>query len=127
MLVSFPVRFDLELEKWGVDTEKLKELAITCKIIGWTKDWEKELHQKQDAVAQTMFVNKYNDTMLDLIDEQNITYYVTKDDVLFVWGRKGGWTIYGVCDEEGVPYEPFTLFLAISLIRDKPLANGIYI
>ncbi len=59
----FQFSFDLQLEKWGVDVEVLKEPAITWRFIGWTEDWEKEKFKDSGAVARTMFINKYNDTV----------------------------------------------------------------
>ncbi len=58
---------------------------------------------------------------------QSKTYYIAQDDVIFVRGRKGGWKVYGVCDLEGVPDEPLTLFLAISSIHEKPQSNWIFV
>ncbi len=70
---------------------------------------------------------EYKDTVFDLIDDQNKSYYVTDDDILLEQGKRCGWTIYGVCDQEGVPDKPLTPFLAISLICEKHQAYGIFI
>ncbi len=64
-------RFDLELQNWEIDTTLLKEPLIMQRIKGWTEEWEKERHKKNDAISKTMFVNKYEDTMFDLLDAGN--------------------------------------------------------
>ncbi len=93
------------------------ESAITQRIKGWTEDWGKKRHKKNDAVSKAMFVNKYKDTVFDLPDADNNSFYVSEDDIGWVRGQDGGWTIYGVCDVEDVNDEKLTPFLAISLVR----------
>ena len=121
------IRFDLQLEDWGIDTMQLKEPAITQRIKGWTEEWEKERHKKNDAVSKAMFVNKYKDTVFDLPDADNNTFYVGENEIVWERGRNGGWTIYGVCDVDGVEDEKLTPFLAISLIRLKKQREGIVV
>ena len=117
----------MQLENWGIDTTQLKEPAITRRIKGWTEEWEKERHKKNDAVSKAMFVNKYKDTVFDLPDADNNTFYVGENEIVWERGRDGGWTIYGVCDVEGVEDEKLTPFLAILLIRQKQQKEGIVI
>lgn len=57
---------------------ELKESAIAERIIGWAEDWEKELNQKNTAVAKAIFTNKYKDITFDLWDLDNSTFYVSK-------------------------------------------------
>lgn len=40
-----------------------------------------------------MFVNKYKDTVFDLPDTGNKTFYVGKNEIAWVRGRDCGWTI----------------------------------
>ncbi len=40
-----------------------------------------------------MFVNKYKDAVLDLQDADNNTFYFGKNEIVWIWGRDGGWTI----------------------------------
>ncbi len=63
----------MQLEDWGIDTMQLKEPR---RIKGWTEEWEKVRHKKNDAVSKAMFVNKYKDTVFDLHDADNNTFYV---------------------------------------------------
>ncbi len=88
----------------------------TIRIKGWTEEWEEERHTKNDAVSKAMFVSKYKDTVFDLPHADNNTFYVRENEIAWVWGQDGGWTIFGVCDVVGVEEEKLTPFLAISLI-----------
>ncbi len=62
--------------------KKLKEPAITQRIKGWTEEWEKERHKKNDAVLKAMSVNKYKDTVFGLPDADNKTFYVGEDEIV---------------------------------------------
>ncbi len=84
------------------------------RIKGWTEEWEKERHKKNDAVSKAVVVNKYIDTVFHLPDADNNTFYVEKNEIAWVQGRDGSWTIFGVCDVEGVKDEQLTPFLATS-------------
>ncbi len=83
--------------------------------------------KKNDADSKAMFVNKNKDTVFDLPDADDNIFYVGKSEIAWVQGRDGGWTIFGVCDVEGVEYEQLTPFIAISLIRLKQQKEGIVI
>ncbi len=78
----------MQLEKWGVDVEILKEPAITRCFIGWVEDWEKEKYKDSGAVARAMFVNKYKDNTFYLPDTEE-TYHVDDDGIQFLRGRSG--------------------------------------
>ncbi len=43
---SYFNRFDLELDKFGVDVQVLKDPVILREFVGWTEEWEKELNLK---------------------------------------------------------------------------------
>ncbi len=74
-----------------------------------------------------MFVNKYKDTMFDLPNADNNTFYVGENKIAWVQGGDGGWTIFGVYGVDGVENEKLTPFSAISLISQKPQKEGIVI
>ncbi len=99
----------MQLEKWGVEVEILKEPLITQRFIGWTEDWEKEKYKDSGAVARAMFVNKYIDTTFYLPDTEE-TYHVDDDGIQFLRGCSRGWTIYGNCNKPGVEEESLTPF-----------------
>ncbi len=71
-----------------------------------------------------MFVNKYKDTTFEHPDTKE-TYPVDDDEIQFLRGCSGGWTIYGNCNDPGVEEESLTPFLAIQLIWDIPQAVGV--
>ncbi len=97
------------------------------RIKGWTKEWEKERHKKNDAVLKATFVKKYKHTVFDLPDADNNTFYVVENEIAWVQGSDGGWTILSICDIEGVEDETLTLFLIISLIPLKQQRKGIIV
>ncbi len=74
-----------------------------------------------------MFDNKYKDTVFDLPNADNITFYVGENEIARERGQDGGWTTYGVCNVEGEEDEKLTPFLAILLIRKKQQKEGIVI
>ncbi len=123
-MIHYLVIFDLQLEDWVNDNAQLKEPAITQRIKCWTQEWEKERHKKNDAVLKAMFINKYRDTEFDLPDADNNTFYVGENEIAWERGWDGGWTIFGVCDADGVEDEKLTPFLSISLIRLKQQKEG---
>ncbi len=84
-------------------------------------------HKKNDAVSKAMFVDKYNDTVFDIPDAYNNTFCIGKNEIAWVQGRDGGWTISGFCDVEGVEDEQLSLFLTISLIWLKQHKEGILV
>ncbi len=57
-----------------------------------------------------MFANKYEETVFDLPDADDNTFYVDKNEIAWVQGRDGGCTIFGVCDIDGVEDKKLTLF-----------------
>ncbi len=88
---------------------------------------EKERHKKNDTVSKAMFVNKYKYNVFDLPVADNITFYVRENEITWVQGRDGGWTIFSVCDADGVDDEKFAPFLAILLIWLKQQRKGIVV
>ncbi len=59
----------------------LKEPGITWRIKGWTEEWENERYKKNYAVSKAMFVNKFKDTVFDLPDADNNTFYVGENEM----------------------------------------------
>ena len=51
-------RFDLELDKFGVDVEVLKDPVILIEFVGCIEDWEKELKKKNCPVVEARFLTK---------------------------------------------------------------------
>ena len=86
-------RFDLQLEKFGVDVEtiatkeKLKHL-FKC----WIEDWEKPLLKTNDAVAKMKLLQKYGGLVMKDIDDE-IEYTISTEKMQFEKGKSGGWAI----------------------------------
>ncbi len=74
-----------------------------------------------------MFVNKYKDTVFYLADADNNTVHVGENEIAWKQGQDGGWTIYGVCNVDGVEDKKLTPLLAILLIRQTQQKEGIVI
>ncbi len=73
---------DLELENWGVDINKLKEIAISRNFVGWIEDWEKEKWKVDGPVNKVLFANKYKDMHFVLPDTGHM-YYIQEEDVVY--------------------------------------------
>ncbi len=71
-----------------------------------------------------MFVNKHEDTVLNLPDADNNTFHIGKNEREWVWGRGRCWTIFGVCDMMVDKDEKLAPFLAILLIQLKQQKEG---
>ncbi len=65
--------------------------------------------------------------MFDIPDSKNNTFYVDENEIAWVQGRDGSWTIFGVCDVEGVEDEKLTPCLAILLTWLKNQSEGIIV
>ncbi len=121
----------MQLEEWGVDVDILRETSITRNFTGWTEDWEKEKHKKNDAVVRALFVNKYKDLIyrLPAQSENDIDriYVIREEDIVWCRGKDGGWTIFGQCEDPSVEEDKITPFLAVTLICDTVQAEEIQI
>jgi len=53
------INFDLQLEKFGVDTSILKEPAVQRIFCVWLEDWEVEARKKNDCLSETLLLQKY--------------------------------------------------------------------
>ena len=55
----FGVNFDMQLERFDVDTGALKEPAVECIFQAWVEDWEEEARKNNDCVAEACLLTKY--------------------------------------------------------------------
>ena len=70
--------FDMNLEKFGVDTTQLK-LAKSKRIFRvWVEDWEKPLLKINEIIAEVRLLEKYKDLVL---------YDPDNDFVYTVWQK----------------------------------------
>ncbi len=126
-LISFlfyKSRFDLQLEKWGLDVGVLKDIVITRNFIAWTKEWEKEKHKKYDTVAssKSFVCQKAQGSLLSITSTEwwwhRALYFIREEDIVWCCGRDGGWTIVGQCEDPEIEEDKITPLLAVTLICD---------
>jgi hypothetical protein len=53
------INFELQLEKWDVDSDKLKKPEVQCVFQAWVEDWEEEIRRMNDAVVENKLLQKY--------------------------------------------------------------------
>ena len=119
------INFDLQLEKFGVDTNALREPATEHVFHAWVQDWEKEIRFKNDSVAEAHLLQKYKGLVFHDPDT-NKTYSIFEENMEYCRGSRNGWFVIAVSSEEGVEDdEPFTLELACDLIGNTQQASGV--
>ncbi len=94
--ISYFIRFDLELDKFGVDVQVLKDLVILREFIGWTEDWEKELKKKCCPFVEACFLTQYLNLSF-LFKDNNKVYTIFEGNMEFHQGKTGGWMLIGEC------------------------------
>ncbi len=52
-------RFCLELDKFGVDIQVLKEAIFQREFVGWIEEWEKDLNKKNGPVVKACFLTQH--------------------------------------------------------------------
>ncbi len=106
-------------------------MSTWSKKLQLTEEWEKEKHEKNDAVVRALFVNKYKEISYSLPSQNendvDRMYFIWEDDIVWCWGRDGGWTIFGQYKDPVVEEEKTTPFLAVTCICDRIQADGIRI
>lgn len=119
------LKFDLQLESFGVDTSQLKQPAVQRIFYAWVEDWETELINKNDCVAEAKLVQKYKD--LTFYDPDNKTYYtVYKKNLEWQRGRGGGWHVIGIPTDNQFDDEPFPInAMTIELIAETKQASHV--
>ena len=108
--------FDMNLERFGVDTTVLK-LATSKRIFrAWVEDWEKPLLNTNDIIAEVRLLDKYKD--LVFYDHNNeCVYTVWHKNLEWQRGRNGGWCLIGCPEDDKLDDEPFSIAeIFISLI-----------
>lgn len=88
-------RFDLGLEKFGVDVDALKDTptAPLRKFRCWLEEWEKPLLKQNDAVAKMKLLQKYGGLVIRDIDNNDLILTISRDKMQYEKGRKGGWAV----------------------------------
>ncbi len=111
------INFDLQLEKFGVNTDILKEPAVERIFRLWVEEWEGEARNKNYCVSEALLLQKYKGLVFRDPDSGN-DFSIWQQNMEFRRGRGNGWILLGVCAEDGVEDEAFTLELACKMIGD---------
>jgi len=56
MFGEVDINFDLQLEKFGGDTNILKEPAVQCIFRAWVEDWEQDVRKKNGIVVEAQLL-----------------------------------------------------------------------
>lgn len=88
------LNFDLQLEKWDVDINELKQPEVTRIFQCWLEPWEIEGMKDSGPLAEKRFVRKYAGLQLYHLDFEKL--YTIHDNLEFVKGRGNGWMLIGV-------------------------------
>jgi hypothetical protein len=120
------INFDLQLERFGVDTTQLKEPAIQRIFRAWVEDWEEQARTKNDCVVEAQFLQKYKGLVFWDPDKKT-TFSIWEQNLEYQRGRGKGWLLIGVPADKNVAEEGFTLELACELIGKTKQVDGIQI
>ncbi len=110
-LTNIYFRFNLKLDKFGVDIQVLKDPVILREFVGWKEDWERELKKKNCSVVEVHFLTKYK-YLLFLFEDNNKVCTIFEGNMEYHHGKTGCWMLIGECSDEYVEDEDFYLLLS---------------
>jgi hypothetical protein len=122
------ISFDLQLSNFGLDVDELKKPSASRIYRAWLEDWEIELPQVNDCVAEALILEKYKDLVFYDPDTKK-TFKVWGGNLEFHRGshKSGiskGWG--SVCINEDCNGEGWILNEeVVQLIGSHPQADGI--
>ena len=116
--------FDLQLEKFGVDLDNLKQPATSRIFRAWVEDWEEEIMKTNDCVAEAKLLEKYKNLVFHDPDE-NCMFTVAASNLEYRRGREGGWFLVCEPNEDDKEPEPFDITLANKLIAATLQGPGV--
>jgi hypothetical protein len=120
------INFDLQLKKLSVNTGILKEPEVQRIFCLWVEDWEEEARKKNDCVLEALLLQKYKGLVFHDPNSGN-DFCIWQHNIEFRRGRGNGKFLLGVCAEDGVEDEAFTLELACDMIGDTPQKDCIQV
>jgi hypothetical protein len=124
------MNFNLELEKFGIDTGALKVREVERVFRAWVEDWEEEARKKNDCVCEALLLAKYKGLVFRNPDTQKL-YFICNQNMEFQRGRGQGWYRIGIWvdnpDTANKELEPYTLELACELIAEYPQKEGVQV
>jgi len=89
------INFDMQLQRFDVDTGALKEPAVERIFQVWVKEWEEEARKKNDCVEEARLLTKYKGLVFNDPDSGS-TFSVWDRNMEFRRGRGNGWFVVGV-------------------------------
>jgi hypothetical protein len=91
MFGDLDINFDLQLEKFDVETSILKEPAVQRIFCAWVGDWEVEARKKNDCVSETLLLQlqKYKGLVFHDPDSDN-DFCIWERNMEFRRGRGNG-------------------------------------
>ncbi len=115
--------FDLELDKFGVDSQELKDAVVLIEFVEWSEEYEKEIKKKNCPVVKACFLTKYKN--LSLLFKYNCEVHTVDKGNIEFWHRKtGGWILIRKGTDEHVEDECFCPCLFVTQIWNYPQAEG---
>ncbi len=80
------ITFDLQLEKFGVNTGKLKEPAVQHIFCVWVEDWGEDARKKNDCVLEARLLQKYKGLVFHDPGSGN-DFCIWHQNMEYRWGR----------------------------------------
>ena len=90
------------------------------------EDWEEDARKKNDCVLEALLLQKYKGLVFHDPNSEN-DFCIWHQNMEYRQGRGNGWFLLGVCAEDGVEDEAFTLELACEMIGDTPQKDGVQV
>ena len=89
------INFDLQLEKWDVDSDALKEPRVLRIFKAWVEDWEGDIRMRNDAVVKAQLMQKYQ-SLVFLDPDTEKTFHVYQGNMEYRQGRGNGWFVLAI-------------------------------
>ncbi len=90
------MNFDLQLEEFSVDTNALKGQATEHVFRAWVEDWEVDLRNKNDSIAEAHLLQKYKGLVFVDPDSKN-TFSAYDENMEYHRGAGNEWFVIAVC------------------------------
>jgi hypothetical protein len=97
MLGDDDINFDLQLEKFGVNTDILKEPAVERIFCLLVEEWEEDARKKNDCVSEALLLQKYKGPFVFHDPDSGNEFCIWQQNMEFRRGRGNGWFLLGVC------------------------------
>jgi hypothetical protein len=120
------IKFDLQLETFGVDMGALKEPPVERVFQAWVEDWEEEARKKNNCVAKAQLLAKYKGLVFHDPDTGK-SFSVWEQHMVLHRGRGNEWFLVGVCAADEDNNKAFKLEIACELIGETSQRDGVQV